>query len=140
MDGIFYHATNIEFDKFDPEMAATKGATNGHLGVWTSVEQEGCEKFGDIVMKLEMPNTSPYCLPYRKLNRLHSKGREHEDGGKEMYQALARKLISEGYNVIYIMEEGDTPGQAILIDIDKIRVLEHIPSNRATPSNWGRSM
>lgn len=137
MDGIFYHATNIEFDIFDPELAATKGATNGYLGVWTSVDQEGCEMFGDVVMKLEMPNVSPYCLPYRKLRRLHSEALEHEDGGKEMYQALARKLISDGYNVIYIMEEGDTLEQAILIDIDKIKVLEHIRSKSATPSNWG---
>lgn len=32
MNGIFYHATNVEFDQFDTEMAFT----NGHLGVWTT--------------------------------------------------------------------------------------------------------
>ncbi|WP_315920835.1 hypothetical protein [Mesorhizobium sp. SP-1A] len=140
MNGIFYHATNIEFDKFDPEMAATKGATNGYLGVWTSVDQEGCEVFGDIVMKLEMPNITPYCMPLRELRNLHQESRKFKDGGKEMYQSLARDLVSAGYNAIYITERDGEPSQAILIDVENIKILEHIPSNRATPSNWGMSM
>lgn len=140
MNGIFYHATNIEFDKFDPEMAATKGATNGYLGVWTSVDQEGCEVFGDIVMKLQMPNITPYCMPLRELRKLHQESRKFEDGGKEMYQSLARDLMNAGYNAIYITEKDGEPSQAILIDVESIKILEHIPSSTATPSNWGMSM
>jgi len=52
MRGIFYHATDVEFDKFEPARMASKGASNGHLGVWTTFEKEDCEVFGDIVMKL----------------------------------------------------------------------------------------
>lgn len=137
MNRIFYHATNVEFDQFDPEMAATKGVTNGYLGVWTSIKKEDCEAFGDVVMKLEMPNLAPYHLPYRKLRKLHDECYGHEDGGKEMYKALARKLIDEGYNTIFIVEESGNTDLAILIDIDKIKILEHVPSSRASPSTWG---
>jgi len=139
MDGIFYHATNIEFDKFDPEMAATKGAANGYLGVWTSLDQEGCEIFGDIVMKLQMPNIAPYRMPLRELRNLHQESSTFKDGGKEMYQSFARDLMNAGYNAIYITERYGEPSQAILINVENIKILEHIPSNSATPSTWGMS-
>lgn len=137
MNRIFYHATNVEFDRFDPELMATKGATNGYLGVWTSVDQEGCETFGDIVMKLEMPNVTPYHMPLRELWKLHQESGKFEDGGKEMYQSFARDLMNAGYNTIYIAESDSEPSQAILIDVENINILEHIPSNNPTPSNWG---
>lgn len=40
MHNIFYHATNLEFEKFDVDAQGTKGASNGYLGVWTTYKVE----------------------------------------------------------------------------------------------------
>lgn len=54
-----------------------------------------------------------------------------------MQKSLVRKLIGEGYNSIYIVELTGKTDQAVLIDVEKIKIIEHNQSTRTTPPRWG---
>lgn len=54
-----------------------------------------------------------------------------------MHKSLVRKLIGEGYNSIYIVEITGKTDQAVLIDVEKIKIIEHNQSTRTTPPRWG---
>ena len=70
----FYHATDTVFDKFDPALQATKGASNGFLGVWVGNDRSECEMFGDVLMTLSLDSdVHPYPMELRELPKIASK-------------------------------------------------------------------
>lgn len=139
MSNIFYHATNIEFEKFNVDYQATKGASNGYLGVWTTYQVEDCAPFGDIIMKLEVPEVIAYEMPIGQLSQLHSKTIGMPDRGMSMYKEFSKLLLDEGYNAIYLVEKDGRSVQAILLAPENVRIVEHFPSPNEQPSTWGLS-
>lgn len=138
MTQLFYHATDKEFDRFDPDMQGAKGATNGHLGVWVGNERSECEMFGDVLMTLSVGDVVAYPMEYRELKELHDQTREMDDADvADFYRAVAGELKAEGYNVIDIHEMTGLH-HSILLDLDSIAIVSCEVMEKEKPSMWGR--
>lgn len=144
-----FHGTDVEFDHFDIAHMASKGATNGHLGVWAATYQEGAETFGNIIVHFTIPEMKPFFLSSSELLEMHKETKHMPDGGEGMYKDFSRNLIEQGYTIIAIEKhlgseqtpdqdyDMDAIGQVIVLDVSSIQILEHIPSQAHQQSTWG---
>ena len=94
----FYHATDDVFDRFDPAFQGTKGASNGHLGVWVGNEMAECEMFGDVLMTLSIDrDIDAYAMDYEEFRRLHDRAIKMSDADAAGYwKGIASRLMDEG--------------------------------------------
>jgi hypothetical protein len=139
MTQYFYHATDVAFDRFDPSRLGSKGATNGHLGVWVGNEKSECEMFGDVLMTVSVGDVVAYPMKYRELRGLHDQTLEmSDDEAAEFYREIADNLMAAGYNVIDIHELRGVV-HSILLDLDSIVIESQEIQERKEPSTWGRS-
>lgn len=132
----FYHATDTVFDKFDPALQATKGASNGFLGVWVGNDRSECEMFGDVLMTLSLDkDVCPYQMKLQELLKLHQKTVGLSvDETRPYWKAIVQELTDEGYNVIDL-HEANGVCHSILLDLDSIVVESHEMTGRM--SGWG---
>jgi hypothetical protein len=138
MSRTFYHATDCVFEKFDPARQGTKGASNGHLGVWVATVREGCEMFGDVLMTLSVPEASAYPMDLSDIYDMHVKAsRMDDDEAAAYYEDFAADLMAAGYNVIDINERGAVC-HCILLDFDNIVIESCEVLEKASPSTWGK--
>lgn len=139
MTRLFYHATDAVFDRFDPALQGSKGATNGHLGVWVGNEKSECEMFGDVLMTLSLDgDVVAYPMAYEEIRRLHHNSMEMEDGEAAIFwKSVAADLMEDGYNVIDIHEPQGVL-HSILMDLDGIVVESHEFNERPKSFSWGR--
>lgn len=135
----FYHATDTVFDRFDPALQGSKGATNGHLGVWVGNERSECEMFGDVLMTLSLDrDVVAYPMGYEELMRLHNRSIMMSDDEAAVYwKNVVADLMEEGYNVIDIHEPRGVM-HSILMDLDSIVVESHDFNERPKSYSWGR--
>ncbi len=134
----FYHATDVAFDRFDPEHLGSKGATNGHLGVWVGNERSECEMFGDVLMTLSVGDVVAYPMEYSELKYLHDRTREMDrDEAADFYREVAGDLRAEGYNVIDIHEMRGVL-HSIILDLENIVIESCEVMEKEKPSTWGR--
>jgi hypothetical protein len=138
MTKLYYHATDTVFDRFDPARLASKGATNGNLGVWVGNERAECEMFGEVLMTLSVPEVVAYPMEYRELKGLHDETREmNREEAAEFYRGFSRELMAEGYTVIDIHEMRGVL-HSILLDLDSIIVESRELMEKEKLSVWGR--
>jgi hypothetical protein len=136
MQKLYYHATDREFERFSRSYMASKGASNGHLGIWVGNERSDCEEYGNVLMTLSVPDYVPYALSYRELKAMHDHVRDMDDdeaGG--YYRDFSRRLLDEGYTVIDIIEERTKPSHSILLDVENI-VIKECEVLACRPSRW----
>lgn len=138
MTQLFYHATDTVFDRFDPALKGSKGASNGHLGVWVGNDKSDCEMFGEVLMTLSInQDVVAYPMDYDELMRLHNGSMGMTDDEAGIYwKEIVSDLMDEGYNVIDIHELGGVV-HSILLDLDSIVVEAHERSD-AAGMGWGK--
>ncbi len=138
MTQLFYHATDVAFDRFDPDRLGSKGATNGHLGVWVGNDKSECEMFGAVLMTLSVGEVVAYPMGYQELKGLHDRTHEMNDAeAAGFYREVADELKAEGYNVIDIHEMRGVC-HSIILDLDSIVVEFCEVMEKEKPSVWGR--
>ncbi|NTF23525.1 hypothetical protein G6L37_34710 [Agrobacterium rubi] len=139
MARLFYHATDAVFDRFDPALKGSKGASNGHLGVWVGNEKSECEMFGDVLMTLSLDrDVVAYPMDYEELLMLHRRSLRMSDEEASVYwKEIVEGLMADGYNVIDLHELTGVV-HSVLMDLDSIVVEAHDFKETPKSSSWGR--
>ncbi len=139
MRNIFYHATNTEFSKFDPSYGATKGASNGHLGVWVANDRKDCEAYGDFLMTVSIPVKNVFRIPIKRLRQMHDEMRDVPNNEEiDYYKTFSKQLLDEGFTVIDVVEIDGRVAHSILLQHEQIKIEEIEILQREAKSTWGR--
>lgn len=129
---MLWHGSDRIFRTFSLDSAGrTDRASNGALGIWCVYESAHhlAERFAGengALYALEEPTGKIYDMPVRDLARHNDECRRHGDHDGELgyYDRIRQELLAAGYDRINIVEKHGRADMCVLLDPEKIRILE----------------
>lgn len=123
---IGWHGTKHEFTEFSEEHFGSDPdrSPNGCLGVWVFL-MEGCaDRFGGRVLRVEAEPRKILRKTVTEMRRDHDAATKCDDGGLSFFTEMRRRLLSEGWQALEIVERGGQADMAIILDLSCIRSVE----------------
>lgn len=129
---IVFHGTEHYFERFDLSRLGRSGgerATNGALGVHVGTSTMIPRMFDGSVLVLEIEDPIVEIHPLSELKRIHNLGSHDDDQGFKRYEQYRQEKLSAGINVIGFREMDGQIDHAIILDLDKISIIERVPNS-----------
>jgi len=125
-----YHGTSAEYDEVNPDMlaAAADAAPNCALGLWLTPDVQLAERFGSRVIIFEVPTDAVATIAIDELARLHRDSLRDDDHGYGRHAEYAKRLRSQGKNLLLVVEQDGTWGTAVAVDPTIARIVGVHPS------------
>lgn len=139
---MLWHGSDRIFKTFSLDSAGrTDNASNGALGIWCTYEHayDTAKRFAGengALYGIEEPTGKIFDMPVRDLATHNDECRRHgdDDGEVGYYDRIRHDLIAAGYDRINIIERHGGADMCVLLEPEKIRILERtvsiIPHNR----------
>lgn len=131
---VAYHGTHASFDRFSLDYAARPGmCDNGHLGVWLAVDQALAQSFGARCLTVQLNVGCAYTMPFSELIALHrqclhecsrlASDEEAREYARRFYAGQRQRLLSEGYDTVFILENSGTIDLAVGLAPERLEIL-----------------
>ena len=119
-----FHGSAERFDRFSLARAGRLDrASNGALGVWVSDTPEIASRFGGFLYHIEIDPPRVLEVGISTLTRWHDEAFDLEDP-QAFYEQIRLRARGQGYDLIAICEKDGSSPTRIILDPDRIRVLE----------------
>lgn len=138
-----YHGSKSRFEAFNLDQAGRlEHASNGALGVWTTPLFRLASSFGGgdgYVYSIAPSEGRILRRPISWLSSMHEKSRraETEEDAFALYEDFRQEALRAGFCEIWIAEHSGASYNRIILDPDKIIVLEVHEISRSEPAGPG---